>query len=150
MDKLRKALSDWNGDNNTLLLASMEKLQIIRTISLIAAIIDLKRKGTDLCKSGTNPSASQLDSFFNNFLNPNSFFKLAIDDDGNINIEEPDPLLYQLEEPNNGAKIISYEPDDLLQRPVSVTFTCASLGADIIEVDKLNKYIREINSLSNI
>ena len=150
MDQLRKALTDWNGDSNTLLLASMKKLQIVRTISLIAAIIDLKRKGTDLCKQGTNPSASQLDNFFKNFLNPNSFFKLAIDDDGNINIEEPDPLLYQLEEPNNGAKIISYEPDDLLQRPVSVTFTCASLGADIIQVDKLNKYIREINSLSNI
>jgi hypothetical protein len=62
-----------------------------------------------LCQPGTTPSQRELDNFFNNFLNPNSFVQINIDPDGIIRVEEPAEVLYQIEEPGEGAKILSIE-----------------------------------------
>ena len=82
-----------------------------------------------------------LQNYFDNFLNPDSSFKLFANDDGTVRIEEPDPVLYEQE---NSAKIIPYEPDDLLTAPVSVTIDCG-LQADPEVVEKINRLIKNID-----
>lgn len=146
LDQINKLLGDWNGDSVSYLTFGLEKLQIVRLIALISAIIDLKRKGGELCLEGERPTIPELDNFFNNFLNPNSFFKLTVDDKGDVRVEEPDLPTYVLEDDENGAKIISYEPDNLLTVPVSVRVDCV-LQTSPEDVDKLNKLIRELDKV---
>lgn len=144
--ELFKVLTDWTNTSNSYSDFALQKLQILRTIGIIAALIDLKKKGGSLCKEGTIPGKSELDNFFNNFFNKNSSFNIAVDDSGVLHVTAPGDPIFQLETPNTGAKIISYEPDNLLKTPVQGTFTCAMITSSQ-DIDKLNKYIQDLNTL---
>ncbi len=148
LDQLNKLTGDWNGDSTTYLTQSLDKLQIVRLIALVQAIIDIIRTGGQLCLAGEIPTESELNAFFGNFLNPNSFFQLTVDDDGNLRIEEPGPITYRLEDEEDGVKIIPYEPENLLQVPVQVTTECSIL-ANPADVDTINRWIRELDKVRN-
>jgi hypothetical protein len=141
LNQLNKMTGDINGDQVKYLTFGLGKLQVVRLIALIAAIIDLKRKGGQLCIEGGVPSVSELNNFFNNFFNPDSSFKLVALDNGKVRIEEPGAVLY---EPETSAKIISYEPDDLLQKPVSVEIDCG-LKANPEVVEQINRIIKGLD-----
>ena len=146
MCQLQALLGDWNGNGDAILVASFEKMQTIQLLDLIAAIIDLKRKGGSVCASQGPSAGRELDNFFNNFLNPNSAFRFVVDNNGNVKVEEPLPPLYQVEKEELGAKIISYEPDDLLTKPVSTTVGC-TFKTDPSDVEKINKLIKELDKV---
>lgn len=143
-EALRKALSDWTGSNDGYMELAANKLRTVQLIELVASIISLKKKGLQLCQEGSTPSASELDSFFQNFLNKNSRLQFAMDPDGNIRVEEPGTPLYRIEKPNSSAKIITYEPEDLLTKPTSLVFKCSFAAADPDEVAKVNRWIKEL------
>jgi len=142
----RKAIKDYTGDSQNYLQLAAQKQRALQLIRLIASIIELKKKEQLLCQPGQTPSQRELNNFFNNFFNPNSRFKIAIDPDGTIRVEEDAPILYQIEEPGKGAKILEYEPEDLLKKPAMAVFRC-SFHTNASDVGKVNKWIQELNTV---
>lgn len=144
---LKKALSDYTGDSQNYMKIAAQKLKTVQLIKLVISMIELRRRGGQLCKAGQTPQQRELDNFFQTFLNPNSFVQIAVDPDGLIRVEGPAEVLYQIEEPGEGAKILSYEPEGLLQRPAAMAFKC-TFHTDPTDIDKVNKWIQELNKVS--
>jgi len=144
---LEKAITDVTGNNQNYMKLASQKLRVVQLIKFIISIIELQRKGGTLCQPGQTPSERELDTFFRDFLNPNSFVQVSVDPDGNIRLEEPEEVLYQIEEPSKGAKILIYEPDDLLQKPVAMAFKC-SFHTSPSDIEKINTWIKELNTVT--
>lgn len=143
VEVIKKAMTDTTGDTNAAIRLAGEKVKVVRLISLVISILNLRKKGSKLCE-GENPTTSELSNFFSNFLNPNSFIQFTVDQTGNITVGEPQDPIFQIEEPNKGAKILNYEPDSLLAMPAQMTFKCAfhTSGTDIA---KVNSWIEDLN-----
>lgn len=142
-EALKKAMSDVTGDTQVAIKASQDKLKLVRLISLIISVIKLKKDKKRIC-NGSIPGADELTDFFKNYLNPNSLIQFTLDSAGNISVQEPSDVIFQIEEPDKGAKILTYEPDNLLTKPAQMTFKCSfhTAGTDIA---KINSWIEDLN-----
>jgi hypothetical protein len=143
-EALKKAITDWTGDSTNYIVLAQQKLRTVQLINLVISLIQLKRKGGRLCKEGNKPTTRELDNFFNNYLNPNSCIKLVMDPAGTIRVEECEPTVYQVEDPGERAKILNYEPEDLLTKPLAAEFKC-SFHTTTDDVEKVNRWIQELN-----
>jgi hypothetical protein len=138
------------GDGSYLRL-SLRKLTIVRFISFIVAIVGALASGEAVCKQNKTPTASEIDNFFNNYLNPNSSFDMWVGEDGNIHIAEPGL-------PNAG-NVFQFKGNDLLDSsvlkktqsieqalttPIQVVTPCrfATTSSDS---DKVNQWISELS-----
>jgi len=92
IEQVKKLLGEANFGASAYLKVSFKKLKLIRLISFIAAIITSLSKGQLACtREGRSPSLTELDNFFNNFFGDNSNFRVTVDPNGNLSIDEALP-----------------------------------------------------------
>lgn len=153
IQQVEAMLGEFNTGDSAYLKASLRKLQIVRMVSFIVAVINAISSGQLVCNPSQPPEVSQLDNFFENFLNPSSSFKLWVDDEGEIHVDLND---LDLPGVNN---VIQFEGDPLLDtsivesiqdvsqnlsRAVQVKVPCR-LEATSDNVEQINRWIEELN-----
>lgn len=157
---LQALLGEMAGTDASYIAAALRKMQIIRLISFITALISALASGsTGFCKDGGKAEAHEIDNFFNNYLGPNMSFAVTMDDDGNLNFTEKNDRLteqYKKALPNRenvfefeGKDVIDQriiEVANVLSQPVVVTKPCR-LEVTATEAETLNRHISELNEL---
>lgn len=161
IDEVKALLGELGGGDSAYILASFKKLKIVRMVSFVKAIISALIKGHLACSSeGKPPEQQELDSFFENFLNPNSPFNLWIDDEGNLNIDEKvEGFVPTVQGLPNVGNVLEFEGIDLvdptlaqtventsaaLSEPARVVIPC-KLEVTAKDAEKVNQFIRELN-----
>lgn len=171
VDEVKAMLGDLNGGDGAYLVASLKKLATVRMVGFIVAIINALTRGHVACSSvGKTPERSELDNFFDNFLNPNSPFNMWVDDNDQIHIDEKSSEFEDIANsptgstnlpdlPNNG-NVFQFEGDPLVDTTIftqqiistkralvgsaSAIIPC-KLETSITDVDKVNQFISELN-----
>lgn len=160
IDQINAMLSEFNVGDVAYLKKTLKKLTLVRLISFIVAVIVAISKGQSACTPGKSPEVTELDNFFNNFLNGNSPFNLWVDPDGIIHVDEkvvdfPDVL-------PDGSNVFKSEGGDLIdisalraaelvkQAQVSLSSLVQEkrscyLETTTEEADKVNQWIKELN-----
>jgi hypothetical protein len=127
----KKLLEEEAIENGKLLEISLKKLNYIRLIIFIVAIILALSRGELSCtKQGQSPKQAEIDSFFANFLNPNLPYTFRTDSEGNLTIDETDPDF-------NDAYIgvgdlVEIDGEDLSQLPSSITKKIIELQSALV------------------
>jgi hypothetical protein len=145
-------MGEFSGGDAAYLQLKLRSLQIVRMISFISAIISALAKGHAACnQSGEPPETSELNSFFQNFLNPQSSFDMTVDAQGQIVITDKGVL-------PPGENVIQFEGEPLLTvptvesvqtsltEPIRVVLPC-KLENSINNATKVNQWIQELNKL---
>jgi hypothetical protein len=131
---------------------SLKKLTLLRLIFFIQAIISSLSKGMSVCTPGQSPQVSELDNFFNTYVNPNSSFNLWVDSNGDLQVSEKDPdlakllpktLEYQGESPI--IKSVNNTMQTIIQ-PIKMKIPC-KLETSQENSDKINTWITELNKI---
>jgi len=158
LEEIKALLGEFGLADASYLRLAQRKLGIVRLISFIAALIEAMVKGHPACSGdGKTPEQSEIDNFFQIYLNPNGPFKMYVDDEGQIHIDNKttdtsllsdngnvfifdgsnalDPIVNQLS--NDAAQALS--------KPVEVVMPC--LKANSSEVDKINQWIAELSNI---
>lgn len=151
IENLKNLLGELNFGGSAYLMLSVKKLKIIRMVAFIAAIIRALSKGTLSCSSqGQTPEESELEQFFNNYLNPNSPFDMWLDQDGAIHIDEKVPE--QAETLSTFNNVFSFSGEDLINttatslvKPASAIIPCRLVATTTEDAQKINQWIAEIN-----
>ena len=155
INNAKALLSETAGGGSAYIKISIRKLQFVRMIAFIVAIITAINKGQLACaKEGRSPSVSEIDNFFNNFLNPNIPYNVSIDNNGNILIDNviphaPATLTIEAEDAVSAPDFNTVEEkvNDLKSRVVEYTqisIPC-TMKTKPGESDKINKWIQELN-----
>ena len=168
INQVRKMIPQINFGNSAYLGFSFKKLQIVRIVGLVVAIIGMLSKGLSICSNqGKSPEKSELDNFFDTYLNPNQPFTMFIDDSGGLHIEEKIPGLDGVAHPPNEnedtpffGKTLDFEPDEAISDPelseailetsnvitkkVDVVVQC-SIRTTSEDADLVNQWIEELN-----
>lgn len=160
LSEVKALLNDFGLGDASYLRLSLRKLEMVRLITFISAIIEAMAKGHAACSgAGKTPEKSEIDNFLETFLNPNSPFKMWIGDDGLVHIDEKiegeDDMLL-----SNDGNVFKFEGDDLLDptvaqvterigqaatQPVSVSLPCLSTSQE--DAEKVNQWITDLNKL---
>lgn len=144
-----KALSgDLGASDLAYLQLTLKKLTLLRLIFFIQSIITSLSKGTSVCTPGQSPQVSELDNFFNAYVNPNSSFNLWIDQNGDLQVDDtlqlsPKMLEYIgenpiLEEVNQAMTTIT--------QPVKLKIPC-KLETSQENSDKMNQWLTDLNKV---
>jgi hypothetical protein len=156
---LQSLLGDMASVDASYIAMSLRKMQIIRLISFITALITALASGNiGFCKGGgTAAEAHEIDNFYNNYLGPNNSFNVTVDEQGNLNFREKDDRLVEQHKKAlpNRENVFEFEGKDLasqqirevatvLSEPVQVTKPCR-LEVTATEAETLNRYISELN-----
>ena len=127
--------------------ASLKKLQIIRLISFITALVTALASGSNVCSKETMPEKSAINNFYANYLSPTSPFNFKIDDQGQIHLDEKKSSIGLPNAKNvvefEGRPLVAQVAQNLLQ-PVMVVKVCR-LEVTTEETNTLNQYIAELN-----
>lgn len=155
INNAKALLSETAGGGSAYLKIGIRKLQFVRLISFIAAIITAINKGQLACsKEGRSPSISEIDNFFSNFLNPNIPYNVSVNVDGDILIDSVVPNSIRgvdidgedaVSAPEFGS--IDEKVEDLKSRVVEyvqISIPC-TMKTKPGESDKINKWIQELN-----
>lgn len=159
--ELNALLGELNLGDASYLRFSMKKLKTVKLINFVVALIKAKAQGHTACSgTGKIPEISEIDSFFNNYLNPNSSFNLWVDDDGNIHADEKtgdmDPSLlskdgnmfqFEGEGPLNPdlAQAIT-ETKKALSEAAHVVMPCR-FETQVDDAQRVNQWIEELNKM---
>jgi hypothetical protein len=151
-------LGEANGSNY--LSLSLRKLKFVRLITFITSIISAISRGQTPCaEEGKSPTASEIDNFFTNFLNPNVPYTFSVDSDGNVQVDDVIPGYEDIFEvgeivQTEGEDVVSPVVTDItsaaneLQRelttPVQATIPC-TMKTTPGESARINKWIQELN-----
>ena len=103
-DQAKALIGDISGGDMEYLKAKMRLLQIVRMISFVKAVIIAISKGKTEC----NQEKDELNSYFQELINPDSPYEAWIDDNGQLNITEKE---LELSESKN---TIDFKTDDTL------------------------------------
>ena len=133
---------------------SIKKLKILRMVGFLVAIIKALSKGALACSSQGQPlEQSELDNFFDNFLNPSSPFDLWVDNNGAIHVDEKVPG--QAEALSTFNNVFQFDGRDLVSRveevatalvkPATIVVPC-KLSTTSDDADKINLWISELNA----
>lgn len=152
--QVKALLGELGGGDTAYLQAKTQALMLVRLISFITAIIVALSKGHTACDTSKTPEQSELDSFMQNFLSPQTPFNVWIDPDGKVHVDEKTPMdITPLSMDGNvvqfeGAPLISQETIQAitakLVAPIHVTVPC-KLKTEVGDIDKLNQFIAELN-----
>lgn len=161
IEQIKTLLGEVGAGDTAYLKAMLRKLMLVRLIAFIVAIITALSKGQSVCSPGKPPETSELDNFFNNFLNPNSSFNLWIDSNGEIQITDKNPDFPDTLP--DGSSVLKYEGDDViianpdleiqistvqkaLTQQVFIKTPCR-FDTTVNEAEKVNQWISEMNNL---
>ena len=151
IDQVKAMLGELGGGDAAYLQLKLKVLQIIRMISFVTAIIAAITQGHLACQADRSPALSEVDNFFNTYLNPNSAFNLSIVD-GEILVTEGGAKVFDpLYEPENVLKFegnsllpeIYQAADDIVQ-PIKVGIPC-KLELSVEDTSKVNQWMRELS-----
>jgi len=170
LDEIKAIMEETSSMGGGYLDSATKKLQTIRMIGFITAIISAVSSGHQACSSDRPPEISEIDNFLDTFLNPNAPFNMWIDDKGEVHIDEKVPNFDVVvnsstkEDPlPSFGNVFQFEGEDLitptvaqktketirataqaLSGPTEVILPCR-LETEVSEVDKVNKWIEELN-----
>lgn len=157
IEELEALKDDSSSGNANYLGFVMQKIMITRQIAFIKALIMAKMKGASICKKdGKSATKSELDNFFNNFLNPLSPYKMWLDDNGKIRVSPVDaifgkgnPLVFNTKQllDSSVQATTTAIADQLNNPPEEVIIPCSFSNAGDKAKD-VNEWIREMNSTS--
>lgn len=158
VSQVKAMLGELGGGDTAYLQAKVKILQIIRMISFVVAIITAITQGHMACKQDRSPELSEVDNFFNTYLNPNAAFNLSIVE-GEILVTEKDPAYLDA---RNGptaplpelGNVLTFEGEDLLPeihkaatdivQPIRVSIPC-KLELNVDDVSKVNRWMEELS-----
>jgi hypothetical protein len=169
IDQIKSFLGEFGAGDTSYIEGALGKLKTIRLIQFITAVIGALAQGHAACSStGKTPEVSELDNFFNTFLNPHSAFTIRIDPDGNLVVDEKVPefedIVQSPTEPEplpNIGNVLQFEGEDLLnpelatavadtqsaiQEPARVVMPC-KLEVSVEDAEQVNQWITELNQL---
>lgn len=133
--QIKKLLEEEMAANAAYLEVSLKKLNYIRLIAFIVAIILALSKGQMAClKDGKSPKEEEIDDFFTNFLNPNVPYTFRLDPDGNMVIDEQIPGyddVYSSPTSDPQGTQVNIDPANLAGLPTSVAEKVIELGASL-------------------
>jgi len=156
--EIKAMMAEFGLGDGSYLRLSLRKLNIVRFISFIVAIVTALATGDAVCSENKTPTNSQIDSFFNNFLNPNSAFNMWVGDDGEIHVDEK-TLGTDTAILSNSGNVFQFEGDDLLDssvlqttenirkalaEPIQIVTPCR-FNTSASEADKVVQWIAELN-----
>lgn len=135
------------------LAGKLRSLQIVRMAAFVASLIEALVRGHISCDGTQSPEQSEINNFFDNFLNPQSSYNISIDPDGNLNVRDKDydsPIL------SNSGNVVQFEGDTLLDLNTTISkITSLSSTSSVIvpckleikagDVDRVNQWIAELN-----
>jgi hypothetical protein len=168
VNQVKKLVGDLSFGDASYLNFAFKKLEIVRMIGFVAGIIRALTAGQLACSSdGKTPQKSELDDFFNNFLNPNQPFDMYIDEEGALHIDEKikdavNPPEEELPLPNF-SNVVQFQGEDvvetpspvsdivletanILSKPTEVVLRC-NVRATLDDAQMVNTWIEELNSL---
>jgi hypothetical protein len=158
MNAITKLAGDWGLNDESYIANSGKKLINLRLQGFLVALIEALSKGKPICDPRVNkPAPTELENFFDTFLNPNSPFRLSVDKDGNITIEEPINGSSDTDRPTtsdgsmlpNVPKVLGLTQESLLRNlvtPIKVTIKC-KLDTTSEDIDKVNRWMEELNQV---
>jgi hypothetical protein len=90
LSQVKAMLSEMGGGDAAYLKAKLDVLNLVRMLAFIAAIIAAISKGHAACSSegDTQATSEDINSFFNNFLNPQAAFTVWMDEEGKMHVDE--------------------------------------------------------------
>ena len=90
INQVKAMLSEMGGDDSSYLRAKLDSLQLVRMLAFVTAIISALAKGHAACSSegDTQATSEDINSFFSNFLSPQSGFTVRMNKDGYMQIDE--------------------------------------------------------------
>jgi hypothetical protein len=166
VDQVKAMLDEVGGTDAAYLKTKLQLLQITRLVAFVTAIINALAKGHAACSEDKVPETSEVDNFFQNFLNPNGPFNLWIDDAGQIHIDEKVAGFDEVVDSPSAegplpqfGNVLQFEGDTLLDpsvaeaveqvsaqltEPVRVIIPCR-LETSTGDMDQVNKWIEELN-----
>jgi hypothetical protein len=168
INQVRKMIPQINFGNSSYLHLSFKKLQIVRMIGVVVGIIAMLSKGLSVCSNqGKSPEKSELDNFFNTYLNPNQPFIIFVDDTGNLQIQEKTGGLEEIASPSNEnkktpffGKTINFDAEKTVKDPelrqaILETSNVVTKKADVVvqcnirttseDASLVNQWIEELN-----
>jgi hypothetical protein len=171
INQMKKLLGELSFGDAAYLQFSLKKLKIIRMVGFVVGIISAITKGHDACSSqGKPPQKSELDNFFDTFLNPNQPFNLYMDEEGVLQIEEDIPGFLDAVNPPTEAEplpnfgdVFKFEGEDLvnpqvaqqqaetadsLLQPASASIRCNLNPPTVDQAEQINQWIRELNQVT--
>ncbi len=155
VDQLNALFGELSSGDGTYLKIAFKKLTLIRLIGFISSVISAMAQGVSLCASGAKPDElSELDNFFNTYLNPNSSFAVTLDKSGNIHVFDKflsnQPNMIQSEgsdvvDPALAEEIRSTSQS--LNTTVDIQVPCKLKTTSVDEANKVNQWIAELNQV---
>lgn len=159
LKEIKALLNDTGLTDAAHLRLSLRKLSIVRLINIIISLIEAMAKGHPACSgSGKTPEQNEIDNFFQVYLNPNSPFKMWVDDEGLVHIDnKADPATEGLL--SNTGNVFKFEGNNFidptveelsndvaqaLSEPVSITMPCLR-KASVTDAEKINKWMAELD-----
>ncbi len=168
IEQLHALFGDMGASDASYLKFAMSKLTIIRLISFLVAIIMAMQKGLKVCSpDDSSPEKSELDNFFNNFINPGNSYNVRVDENNNLIIEDKpiqvDTTLSAL--PNTG-NVVQFKGETIdistiqnkeivkaienvqkaLSSPIKKKMPC-KFNVSVNEIDMVNQWIAEFDSI---
>lgn len=149
-------MGELGSGDSAYIAATIRKLQIVRMIAFIIAMITAISRGHAACSSTKPAGLNDIDNFFQTFLNPTAPFDLWVDDDGQLHVDEKVPE--QAETLPNTENVLQFEGEPLLETvaiqvgevaatlstPVRTIVPC-SLELQTGDIDKVNQWVSELN-----
>lgn len=156
--QLNAMMGELGGGDSAYIAAMLKKLQIVRMISFVRAIVLARAKSHAACSSTQPAALNEIDNFFQTFLNPNGSFNLWVDNDGQIHIDEKDDNIDIL---SNTENVLKFEGEPLLDSvatqieevavqlsaPIRAIAPCR-LETQANDVAQVNDWIAELNNIS--
>lgn len=122
--------------NNEFLKVSLKKLNYLRMIAFVVAVILALSKGQLACsKDGESPKEEEIDNFFSNFLNPNLPVTFRLNPDGSMTIDETIPGYEDLDDDDVQQVVIT--PEEIAQLPSSISERVVELQASLTSPIKM-------------
>lgn len=133
--------------------AKAQALTLVRMIAFVVAIITALSKGHAACSSSKTPEQSELDNFFQNFLGPQTPFNIYVGNDGQIHVDEKEPV--DIAPLSDNGNVVQFEGEPLIDPTVvqqvqekltePIRVAPCKLEVTASDVEKLNSWMTELN-----
>jgi len=152
IDQIQRMMAELQAGSLIYLDVSLIKLKYIRLIALIIAIISAAAMGHVPCDDSGVTSASAMNKFLDDHLNPRNAYKMSVDDKGHIHIVEPN--IPSTPSTPSGAKDTTVLSPGVAEKvsqlrsslqKTTVVLPCG-LKTEVSQSDKIDKWIAELNS----
>lgn len=157
INQVKAMLGELGSGDTSYLQAKVKILQIIRMVSFVVAVITAITQGHIACKQDRSPELSEVDNFFNTYLNPNSSFNLSIAEGEIVVTEKNNAYLDTRDGPtaplSELGNMLTFEGEDLLPeihkaatnivQPIRVSIPC-KLELNVDDVNKVNRWMEEL------